>query len=129
MLVITCNSGQTGQLPASSSQRSIQYNTIAGDTLEKTATRPLKGQNEIIGVWKVEAKESLTVQIDRDSIYWIEHRKSHKYHLKSDSIFIHYADFIFAANVYFNGDTLVLASENGESKYIKFKQQIPPTQH
>lgn len=61
------------------------------------------------------------MDITTDSIYYTEHFESYKYDLKQDSIFISYPDFTFAAKVYFNKDTLVMESEDGKSKYHKFK--------
>lgn len=84
--------------------------------------KSLNNKDELIGVWATDNKEPLTVEINADSIYYTEHFESHKYRVKEDSIFISYPDFIFSAKVYFHYDTLVMESENGKSKYYKFKE-------
>ena len=77
-------------------------------------------QRELLGIWMRDNKELLTVKIDLDSIYYIEHFESHKYTLKKDSIFINYHDYLFAAKLYFLNDTLIMESENELIKFYKF---------
>lgn len=84
--------------------------------------KSLNNKNELIGVWASDNKEPLTLEINADSIYYTEHFESHKYRVKEDSIFISYPDFVFSAKVYFHNDTLVMESEDGKSKYHKFKE-------
>jgi hypothetical protein len=119
---VSCNSEQSGRIQTTSKDTLARSNTAAGDTTIKKAYKPLTNKNDIIGIWANEGKEPLTVEINRDSIYYTEHFESHKYKLKGDSIFINYPDFVFAAKVYFNKDTLVLESEDGKSNYVKFNQ-------
>jgi hypothetical protein len=122
LFIVGCNSGEPDKTPTSSKDTSTQSNTAAIDTSTKTTIKPLTDKNEIIGVWESENKEPLTVEINKDSIYYTEHFESHRYKLKGDSIFINYPDFVFAAKVYFDRDTLIMESEDGKSKYTKFKQ-------
>jgi hypothetical protein len=118
----SCNSEQSEQIQTASKDTLAQSNTTAYDTTIKTATKPLTDKNDIIGIWASEGKEPLTVEINKDSIYYTEHFESHKYKLKGDSIFINYPDFVFAAKVYFTKDTLVMESEDGKSTFVKFNQ-------
>jgi hypothetical protein len=122
IFIVGCNSEQSHQTPTSQKDTLTQSNGVAIDTSTKATIRQLTDKNEIIGIWESENKEPLTVEINKDSIYYTEHFESHKYILKGDSIFINYPDFIFAAKVYFDRDTLVMESEDGKSKYMKFKQ-------
>jgi hypothetical protein len=124
LLIFTlgCNSEQADQTATSPHDMSTQSNPAAIDSSAKATLKPLIDRNEIIGVWESDNKEPLTVEINRDSIYYTEHFESHRYKLKGDSIFINYTDFVFAAKVYFKGDTLVMESEDGQSKFVKFKQ-------
>lgn len=122
ILIVGCNSGQPDQTPNSSEDYSTQSNTAAINTSAMAGIKTLTDKNEIIGVWESKNKEPLTVKINNDSIYYTEHFESHRYWLKGDSIFIKYPDFVFAAKVYFNRDTLVMESEDGKSRYVKFKQ-------
>lgn len=122
LFIVGCTSGQSDRAPASHKDTATQGNTATFDPTAKTPIRPLTDKNEIIGIWESENKEPITVEINKDSIYYTEHFESHKYKLKGDSIFINYPDFVFAAKVFFDRDTLIMASEDGKSKYLKFKQ-------
>lgn len=122
LFIVSCTSKQPDKTLALSKDTSTQSNIPAIDTSKTRTIKPLTSKNEIIGVWESENKEPLTVEINKDSIYYTEHFESHRYKLKGDSIFINYPDFVFAAKVYFDRDTLVMESGNGKSKYVKFKQ-------
>src|SRR5688572_10429049 len=110
IFIVGCSSEQSHQTPTSQKDTLTQSNVDAIDTSTKATVRQLTDKNEIIGIWESENKEPLTVEINKDSIYYTEHFESHKYILKGDSIFINYPDFIFAAKVYFDRDTLVMES-------------------
>ncbi|MFI5406732.1 MAG: hypothetical protein ACHQ1D_09500 [Nitrososphaerales archaeon] len=79
-------------------------------------------KKQLLGIWESENKEPLTIKISDDSIYYTEHFASYKYQLKADSIFIYYPEFIYAGKLYFHKDTLIMESEVGKSKYVKFKK-------
>ena len=121
LFIVGCNSGESRQTPSSPRDTSFQSNLAASGKSGKVSIRPLTDRNDIIGVWQSENKERLTVEITRDSIYYTEHFESHRYKLKGDSIFINYPDLVYVAKVYFNSDTLVMESEDGQSKFVKFK--------
>lgn len=122
LFIVSCNSGEPDQTPTSQQETLPQSKLASIDTSAKTVIKQLTDQDEIIGFWESENNEPLTVEINRDSIYYTEHFESYKYKLKGDSIFINYPDLVFAAKVYFYGDTLVMESEDGKSKYMKFKR-------
>jgi len=81
----------------------------------------LTNNKEIIGIWLDEGKEPLTVKIEKDSIYYIEHFESYKYRIDKDSIYINYPDFAYSGRIGFRNDTLVMISSDGEAKYIREK--------
>jgi uncharacterized protein YcfL len=122
LFIVSCNSGEPDQTTTSQQDTLTKSKPAAIDTSAKTTIKQLTDQNQIIGVWESENKEPLTVEINKDSIYYTEHFESHRYKLRGDSIFINYPDFVFAAKVYFYGDTLVMESEDGKFKFVKFKQ-------
>ena len=122
LFIVSCNSGDPDQTPTSKQDTLTQSNPAAIDISAKKTIKLLTDRKEIIGVWESENNEPMTVEINRDSIYYTENFESYGYRLKGDSIFINYPDFVFAAKVYFNGDTLVMESEDGKSKFVKFKQ-------
>lgn len=76
-------------------------------------------KDQIIGFWKSENKEELTVNISKDSIYYAEHFESHKYYLRNDSIYIKYYDFVFTGKPVLAGDSLLIYSEGGIAKYVR----------
>lgn len=92
------------------------------DSAKYSSIRALKNGNEILGLWESENKEPLTIKIERDSFYYTEHFEAYKYKIKRDSIFINYPDFVFAAKVYFENDTLVMESEDGKEKFTRFNR-------
>ena len=120
--LMNCNSEDRGI--RNSLVEDTQVQAKAPKQAEIYQTRPLykkfSNQRELVGIWRSDNKEELTVKIDLDSIYYTEHFESHKYTLKKDSIFINYYDCLFAAKLYFLNDTLVMESENGLSKFYKF---------
>jgi hypothetical protein len=88
----------------------------------QTMLEPLTDKKELVGVWRSENKEPITVEISENLIYYREHHESHKYKMKGDSIFIDYPDFVYTGKVYFENETLIMESEEGKSKYVRFKK-------
>jgi hypothetical protein len=118
----SCNLEQSEQRQTSTSDTVKQAENATRNTVIKTTFKPLINKKELLGVWESENKEPLTVEINEDSIYYTEHFESHKYKLKGDSIFINYPDFVYAGKVYFDKDTLIIESEDGKAKYVKFNK-------
>jgi hypothetical protein len=118
----SCNLEQSEQRQTSTSDTAKQAENAARNTVIKTTFKPLINKKELLGVWESENKEPLTVEISEDSIFYTEHFESHKYKLKGDSIFINYPDFVYAGKVYFDKDTLIIESEDGKVKYVKFNK-------
>ena len=118
----SCNLKQSEQKQTSTADTAKQAKNAARKTIIKATFKPLTNLKELLGVWESENKEPLTVEISEDSIYYTEHFESHKYKLKGDSIFINYPNFVYAGIVYFDKDTLIIESEDGKAKYVKFNK-------
>ena len=118
---VGCRSGHSDPTAGSHAAAANTAVITTKDSAARTARRALKDKNEMMGWWQRADKELLTVHIKERSINYPDHRESHKYKLKGDSIFIHYLDFILAARVYVHRDTLIMISEGGESKYVKLR--------
>jgi hypothetical protein len=88
----------------------------------QTMLKPLTDKKELVGVWRSENKEPITVEISENLIYYRKHHESHKYKMKGDCIFIDYPDFVYTGKVYFENETLIMESEEGKSKYVRFKK-------
>ena len=87
-------------------------------------TVSVKSSKQIIGKWMDLGKESLTVEISKDSIFYREHNESHYFKLKLDSIYIFYPDLILSGKPYLINDTFIisLANGNGEDKYLRLRK-------
>ncbi len=78
-------------------------------------------KDKIIGIWTGGESPNATFEINKDSIYYVDHFKSYKYTLKNDSIKIFYDDYDYSAKIYFLKDTLVMNSpEYDIAKFWKF---------
>jgi hypothetical protein len=74
------------------------------------------------GTWTDGDSGSATLDISKDSIYYVDKFESYKYILKHDSLKIYYPGFMYTAKVYFTKDTLVMDSKDfDEAKFCKFK--------
>lgn len=78
-------------------------------------------KNKILSIWTDDNSENAIFKIAYDSIFYVEDSQSFKYSLYSDSIEIEYPDYKYKSKIEFNGDTLVLSSENDISKFWKFE--------
>jgi hypothetical protein len=76
---------------------------------------------QIMGTWEDLGKETLTVDITKNTISYREHRELHKFKLKADSIYIYYFDFILSGKPYLIKNTFIISSSSGENKYIRLK--------
>jgi hypothetical protein len=107
----------------------IKDSTITKDTLTQIEKAPIQvddnakqtNQSDLSGVWTDGSSENAILDIRKDSIYYVDQSASYKYSLSNDSIKILYPDWTFTGAVIFNKDTLVIASEDGTTKYWKFK--------
>lgn len=77
--------------------------------------------NKLKGIWTDGTSENASFDIREDSIFYVEHLETYKYKLIADSIHIYYPDFVYSGKIGFEGDTLILSSEEGNSKFWRFK--------
>ncbi|WP_153797644.1 hypothetical protein [Foetidibacter luteolus] len=121
IVAISCNTGEPDN-SYSMLKDTLKHPLL--DTLqhrEKIIHKPLTDYKELYGFWESRNKEPLTIEINADSIYYVEHFESHRYSLKGDSIVIDYPGFIYTGKVYFENDALIIESEDGKSKYNRLK--------
>ena len=120
----SCDTGQPANgKEGTPSNINIQDTSESDSSMKEMPSYNSKeNQDALFGVWISDNQEQPTIDINKDSIYYTEHFESYKYDLKGDSIFIKYPDFIFSAKVLFNKDTLIMESENGHSKFYRFKE-------
>lgn len=119
----SCDTGQPSTNKRAASIDTVKQIHSTSDQLIRVPStdKPVKYKKELFGVWASDNKEPLTVEINKDSIYYTEHFESYKYDLKGDSILISYPDFMFSAKIYFTKDALIMESEDGQSRYYRFK--------
>ena len=118
----SCDAGQPSKKKTVTIDTVSQILSTSDQSIRTSGfNKTVKDKKEILGVWASDNKEPLTVEINKDSIYYKEHFESHKYNLKGDSIFIKYSDFMLAAKIYFTKDTLIMESAGGKVKYYRFK--------
>jgi hypothetical protein len=121
ILFVACNSEQN--------TKTIQDSTITKDTsklIRKASVQAVDNskktnQSNLLGIWTDGSSENATFDIKKDSIYYVDQFASYKYSLRADSIKINYPDYTFAGAVSFSKDTMIIASEDGTTKYWKFK--------
>lgn len=82
---------------------------------------PTSNKDRLLGIWTDGNTENATFDIQRDSIFYVDQLSAYKYTIKDDSITISYPDWVFSGKVRFSKDTLVISSEDGQTKYWKFK--------
>ena len=81
-----------------------------------------KYTDRLKGIWTNGSSENGTFDISNDSIYYVDQFTSYKYELFDDTIKIKYPDWTFVGHLNFSGDTLTIESEDGVTKYWKFKK-------
>ena len=94
-------------------------NSMSGVAQTQTNTIP---KDKLLGIWTDGSTENATFDIQQDSILYVDQFVAYRYSLKEDSITINYPDWIFSGQVSFAKDTLVISSEDGQTKYWKFEQ-------
>jgi len=121
ILFAGCNTGQD--------TKAIPDSTITKDTTKQIKQATIKANDNTnqtnlskqLGIWTDGSSENATFDIKKDSIYYVDQFTTYKYSLREDSIKIFYPDWTFAGAVSFSKDTMIIASENGTTKYWKFK--------
>jgi hypothetical protein len=122
ILFAGCNSGQD--------TKTIQDRTITKDTTKQIKQATIKVNDNAnhtnlpkhVGIWTDGSSENATFDIRKDSIYYVDQFVPYKYSLRGDSIKIFYPDWTFTGAVSFSKDTMIIASEDGTTKYWKFKE-------
>ena len=77
---------------------------------------------KILGVWTDGSTENATFDIGKDTIFYVDQLEGYKYFINKDSIRINYSDWTYTGKIRIEQDTLILSSEDGISKYWKFKK-------
>jgi hypothetical protein len=88
---------------------------------EEASLTRLTNSRQILGRWQSHGKETLSVLITGDSIFYLEHHEAHKYIIKGDSIFIDYPESMFSAKVGMVADSLMFESDQGRNKMTRAK--------
>lgn len=101
-------------------------NHQTGDTIYRTKKTENKKiirnySDKLRGIWTDGSSENATFDIGKDSIYYVDQFASFKYALTGDTIKIKYPEWTFVGHINFLKDTLVIKSEDGLTKYWKFK--------
>lgn len=118
--LIACDNGtskqhiQSAQKDSSANLRSLPLHVT--DTFD---TIPVTSNKQIIGTWEDLGKESLTVDIIKNTFNYREHNESLHFKLKSDSIYISYPDLTLTGKAYLIKDTFVISMADGVLKYLK----------
>ena len=112
---------------------SVSHTTDSTDSLstieqkaqqvEKTNDSPLTSfdKNQLMGAWTDGSTENATLDIGKDSIFYLDQMTSFPYTLKGDSLTIVYPDMSFRGTAKFSKDTLILNDpEFGTTKYTRF---------
>ena len=86
------------------------------DTISVDTAMQITGTRQDLG------KETLTVDITKNTITYREHQESHKFKIKADSIYIDYPDMTLTGKCYLTADTLVISMEDGDAKYLRLKK-------
>lgn len=75
---------------------------------------------KLLRIWTDGNSENAVFDIRKDSIYYANQFNTYKYSLTGDTITIFYPDWAFTGAISFSKDTLIIASEDGVTKYWKF---------
>lgn len=88
----------------------------------KADTTIVTNKEQILGTWDDLGKEPKILEISKQTFLYPEHGESHTYRLTADSIYINYLDLVLVGKPYLIDDTLVIALNEGEDKYIRHKK-------
>lgn len=111
----------------------VQKDTIQDNTRTKDTTKEIKqtvskvannakqsNYSKLLGIWTDGNSENAVFDIRKDSIYYVDQFATYRYSLTGDTITIFYPDWTFTGAISFSKDTLIIASEDGVTKYWKF---------
>ena len=114
LLLVGCKCGHTTTMKERAQSKPTDAQTPASSSTFN--------KDRLLGIWTDGSTENATFNIQRDSIFYVDQLIAYKYNVKEDTITINYADWAFKGKASFIKDTLVIASEDGQTKYWKFKQ-------
>lgn len=77
---------------------------------------------KILGIWTDGTTDNATLDIRKDSIFYVDQFQTYKYSVVNDTIQIYYSDWTYKGKVEYKKDTLIFSSEESVSKYWKFKK-------
>ena len=102
-------------------------NNTAADTpgpviANNIATKSIDSNDKLIGVWTDGSTENASIEIGRDSIFYVDRLASYPYSVDSDIISIKYSDFVYKVLVSWRQDTLVFTDQDGvPTKFTRFR--------
>ena len=95
---------------------------VAIEEVNTADSMPVSRNKQIAGTWNaLEGEEELTINVTKDSIFYVEHSEGHRYELKRDSIFIHYPDYVLSGKPLLLKDTFAIISDDHTSKFSRTK--------
>jgi predicted small secreted protein len=122
ILLMACNNGTSTGIGKDTiveidTARAIQktVNSKQDSAIEK------RGTSNILGVWTNDSIENSTFDLRKDSIFYVDLFATYKYSIIGDSIKIYYRNWTFTGMIHCANDTLTIASNDGATKYWKFK--------
>lgn len=120
LILMACNNARTTQ-PVEQRRDNSKHQLT--DTLKPSANKIEHNisSDDLIGAWTDGGTENATFNIQKNSIFYVDQLTAYKYSLNGDSIKIFYPDWVFSGAVRLTKDTLVIVSEDGTTKYWRFK--------
>jgi len=85
------------------------------------SSKEIKNKADFLGIWTDGYSENASFNIRKDSIYYVDQFATYKYDIIGDSIKIYYPEWTFAGSISMSKDTMTIISEDGTTKYWKFK--------
>ena len=77
-------------------------------------------RQKMLGVWSNEANPDGIFDITDSTFYYAHNYEEYRYQLNGNVITIAYPDATYTGKIMFNGDTLVMASDEGTAKYWRY---------
>lgn len=121
LILTACNTGPTtatiqDSLPVTDTTKEIMK------TISKVDDKAEQNDSsKILGIWTDGSSANASFDIRKDSIYYVDLFATYKYSLNGDSIKIYYPDYTFTGTISLSNDTLTISSEDGATKFWKFK--------
>jgi hypothetical protein len=94
--------------------------TPTASNLRTAAPNTNDFKKQLPGNWTDGTSEDATIMVSADSILYISHLDKYKYQVQNDSIKIYFTDKVFAAKMFFKGDTLLWFSKTDTTKLWAF---------